>query len=377
MKPGQTLRDFLASEAAGGLLLIGAAAVAVGIANSGFSGGYHRLLDAPVGPLSVHHWINDALMALFFLLVGLEVKREFAGGHLSDPADRRLPFIAAAAGMAVPALVYLALARGDPAILRGWAIPAATDIAFALGLLALIGKRAPASLKLFLTTVAIVDDVGAVIIIAIFYAGALNLVALSAAGGILLAMIALNRGGVCMLAPYLPLAAALWVAVMLSGVHATIAGVLAALAIPISANEEVSPLHRLEHGLQPWVAYAILPLFGFANAGVALGAASPFAPLPLAIAAGLFLGKQAGVFGSVRIAAMTGFAQRPAGASWAQVYGVALLCGIGFTMSLFIGGLAFVDPAQADAVKIGVLTGSILSTIAGCLVLWFAGGSPG
>jgi NhaA family Na+:H+ antiporter len=330
--------------------------------------------------MTVHLWINDGLMAIFFLLVGLEIKREFVDGHLATWADRRLPMIAAAAGMIVPALVYLAIAGGDPALYRGWAIPAATDIAFAIGVLALLGSRAPASLKLFLTTVAIVDDMGAVAIIALFYTAELNITALAVAGAIWLAMMALNRFRVNALSPYLILAALLWYATLLSGVHATIAGVMAAFAIPFrrtlaAPDAEDSALHRLEHALLKPVAFFIVPVFGFANAGVSLAGTSLAAfaaPLPLGIAAGLFLGKQVGIFASVWVAVKLGVAVRPTNASWMQVYGVSLLCGIGFTMSLFIGGLAFVGPEQADAVKIGVLMGSILSAIMGYMVLRLA-----
>ncbi|ARR54823.1 Na+/H+ antiporter NhaA [Rhizorhabdus wittichii DC-6] len=368
-------RSFLATEAAGGIILIAAAAAAMLVANSPLAPTYFELLHARLGPLSLLHWINDALMALFFLLVGLEIKREFLRGHLARWSDRILPCIAAAAGMAAPALLYLAFAGGTEGLVRGWAIPTATDIAFAIGVLALLGSRAPASLKLFLTTIAIVDDMGAVAIIALAYTAAISGPALLAAIVILAAMAGLGRIGVRRLWPYLLLAAALWLAVLLSGVHATIAGVLAALAIPLG-DEDDSPLERLEHGLHPWVAFAIVPLFGFANAGVSfagIGAEQLLAPLPLGIAAGLFLGKQAGIFGSVRLAVALGLAQRPAGASWTQLYGVALLCGIGFTMSLFIGGLAFSDPLLIDEVKIGVLGGSILSAIAGYALLRWTG----
>lgn len=385
--PRSILRDFVRTEAAGGILLIGAAVLAMVIANSPLASTYFGLLHFETGPvlsskigaMTVHLWVNDALMAVFFLLVGLEIKREFVDGHLATWADRRLPFIAAAAGMVAPALVYLLVTRGDPGLMRGWAIPAATDIAFALGLLALLGKRAPTSLKLFLTTVAIVDDVGAVVIIALFYTAALDWLALGMALLVFGAMLAMNRMGLVRVRWYLIGFALLWYAMLLSGVHATVAGVLAAVAVPVTrtpgAPDDIeSPLHRLEHGLQPWVAFGIVPLFGFANAGVALGGAgAAFAALPLGIALGLFVGKQAGVFGAVWVAAKTGIAARPAGASWAQVYGVALLCGIGFTMSLFIGGLAFVAPEQADAVKIGVLMGSVASALAGCGVLYFSG----
>ena len=362
-----------------------ASSLAMIFANSALSDGYFHFIHAvtgpeltpKLGPMTVHLWINDGLMAIFFLLVGLEMKREFVDGHLATWADRRLPVIAAAAGMVFPAMVYLAIVGGDPALVRGWAIPAATDIAFAIGVLALLGSRAPASLKLFLTTVAIVDDMGAVVIIALFYTAEMNLMALVAAAAIWLAMMALNRSKVHALWPYLLLAALLWYATLLSGVHATIAGVMAAFAIPFrrslgAPDEQGSALHRLEHGLAKPVAFLIVPIFGFANAGVSLGGVSLgslVAPLPLGIALGLFLGKQVGIFGSVWAATKLGFAVRPKDASWSQIYGVALLCGIGFTMSLFIGGLAFGDAAQGDAVKIGVLLGSLASALSGWLVL--------
>ena len=382
------LRAFLSSEAAGGILLMASAALAMMIANSPFSEDYAHFvhmvtgpeLTPKLGPMTIHLWINDGLMAIFFLLVGLEIKREFVDGHLSTWADRRLPMIAAAAGMIVPAIIYLGVAGGDPALLRGWAIPAATDIAFAIGVLALLGSRAPASLKLFLTTVAIVDDMGAVAIIALFYTAELNIAALAAAGAIWLAMMTLNRFRVNALSPYLILAALLWYATLLSGVHATIAGVMAAFAIPFrrtlaSPDAEDSALHRLEHALVKPVAFFIVPIFGFANAGVSLEGtsfAALAAPLPLGIAMGLFVGKQIGIFSSVWCAVKLGIAVRPTNASWMQVYGVALLCGIGFTMSLFIGGLAFTGPDQADDVKIGVLMGSLLSAILGYAILRFA-----
>jgi Na+:H+ antiporter, NhaA family len=382
------LRAFLSSEAAGGILLMAAAALAMIFANSPIAESYSHFLHLVIGPeltpklgpMTVHLWINDGLMAIFFLLVGLEIKREFVDGHLSTWADRTLPMVAAAAGMIVPAAIYLAVAGGDLTLQRGWAIPAATDIAFAIGVLALLGSRAPASLKLFLTTVAIVDDMGAVAIIALFYTAELNMTALIAAGGIWVAMMLLNRFRVNALWPYLILAALLWYATLLSGVHATIAGVMAAFAIPFrrtlaAPDAEDSALHRLEHALVKPVAFLIVPIFGFANAGVSLAGisfAALAAPLPLGIAMGLFLGKQLGIFSSVWIAVKLGIAARPAHASWLQVYGVALLCGIGFTMSLFIGGLAFTGPDQADDVKIGVLMGSLLSAILGYLVLRFA-----
>lgn len=383
------LRDFLESESAGGMLLIAAAALAMLIANSAFGATYHHAIHAvtgPVltdklGPMTVHLWINDGLMAIFFLLVGLEIKREFVDGRLASREQRRLPFIAAAAGMAVPAALYMVFAGGTPGLAQGWAIPAATDIAFAIGVLALLGKRAPTSLKLFLVTVAIVDDMGAVAIIALFYTAKLNLLALGAAA-LLVGMMALcNRLGVKRLAVYLLLFALLWYAMLLSGVHATIAGVLAAMTIPIertpgAPDSATSPLHRLEHALHPWVAFAIVPLFGFANAGVDLSgltAQQLFAPLPLGIAAGLFLGKQIGIFGSVWLAVKLGIAGKLRGATWLQIYGVSLLCGIGFTMSLFIGGLAFPgDPLLIEEAKIGILMGSFVAAIIGFAVLRFA-----
>ena len=382
------LRAFLSGEAAGGILLMAAAALAMIIANSPIAASYSHILHLIIGPeltpklgpMTVHLWINDGLMAIFFLLVGLEIKREFVDGHLSTWADRALPMVAAAAGMIVPAIIYLAVAGGDPALQRGWAIPAATDIAFAIGVLALLGSRAPASLKLFLTTVAIVDDMGAVAIIALFYTAELNIAALIAAGGIWLVMMMFNRFRANALWPYLILAALLWYATLLSGVHATIAGVMAAFAMPFrrtlaAPDAEDSALHRLEHALVKPVAFFIVPIFGFANAGVSFAGvnlAALIAPLPLGIAMGLFLGKQLGIFTSVWIVVKLGIAARPSHASWMQVYGVALLCGIGFTMSLFIGGLAFTGADQSDAVKIGVLMGSILSAIIGYLILRFA-----
>ncbi len=365
-----------------------AAALAMLVANSALAEDYFHLMHAvtgpeltpKLGPMTVHLWINDGLMAIFFLLVGLEIKREWVDGHLANWADRRLPVIAAAAGMLVPAAIYLAIAGSETDLVRGWAIPAATDIAFAIGVLALLGSRAPTSLKLFLTTVAIVDDMGAVAIIALFYTAELKVTALLTAALIWLAMMGLNRLRINSLLPYLILAALLWYATLLSGVHATIAGVMAAFAIPFrrtpgAPEAEDSALHRLEHGLARPVAFFIVPVFGFANAGVSLDGvslSSLVAPLPLGIALGLFLGKQLGIFGSVWAAVKLGIAVRPMDASWTQVYGVALLCGIGFTMSLFIGGLAFTDPAQADAVKIGVLMGSLLSALAGAFILYWA-----
>jgi len=390
-RPRSIMREFLTGEAAGGMLLMAAAALAMLMANLSEETAhlYHLLVHAQtgptltpkLGPMTVHLWINDGLMAIFFLLVGLEIKREFVDGRLSSWEKRRLPVIAAAAGMVVPAIVYLAFTAGDATLTNGWAIPAATDIAFAIGVLALLGPRAPTSLKLFLTTVAIVDDMGAVAIIAVAYTAGLNSLALFAAAIILVVMYVMNKSGVKSLPLYLIGFALLWYATLLSGVHATIAGVLAAMMVPIrktpAAPDAVdSPLHKLEHAIHPWSAYFIVPLFGFANAGVSLGGGAGshlFDPLPMGIAAGLFLGKQFGVFGAIWLAIRLGLASRPKGANWVQIYGVSLLCGIGFTMSLFIGALAFPhSPLLIEEAKIGTLAGSVLSALVGFLVLRFA-----
>jgi len=380
--PSLALRDFLASEAAGGIVLIAAAALAMLAANlPATAHGYFELLhivigpDLGHGPMDVHHCINDALMALFFLIVGLEIKREFVGGELARWEQRRLPVIAAAAGMLAPALIYLAVTWGRPELRPGWAIPSATDIAFAVGLLALLGRHAPAPLRLFLTSVAIVDDLGSVAIIALAYTAHIDTLMLGGAALVLAVMHFLNRSGVRRLLPYLLLGALLWLLVYRSVVHATIAGVATAMLIPVDDTGE-SPLHRLEHGLHRWVAFGIVPLFAFANAGISFIGLSPailLAPLPMGVAAGLFLGKQIGIFGGVWAAEKLGAARRPEGASWLQLYGVALLAGIGFTMSLFIGGLAFPrDPALVEQVRIGVLGGSFAAALAGFVVLRLA-----
>lgn len=385
------LRDFLESEAAGGVLLIVAAILAMLVANISAEANhlYHDILHVEIGPvltpklgpMTPHLWINDGLMAIFFLLVGLEIKREFVDGRLATWKQRRLPVVAAAAGMLVPAAIYLLVTLDQGALRNGWAIPAATDIAFAIGVLALLGKRAPTSLKLFLTTVAIVDDMGAVAIIAIAYTPGIHTIALMAAAGILAVMLVLNRRGVTALPIYLLCFAALWYAVLLSGVHATIAGVLAAFMIPLrrtpgAPDAADSPLHILEHDLHPWSAYLIVPLFGFANAGVSvqgMGLADLLAPLPLGVALGLFLGKQLGIFGCIWIMVKLGWANKLRGATWAQIYGVSMLCGIGFTMSLFIGGLAFpTTPALVEEAKIGILMGSVLAALSGFAVLRLA-----
>lgn len=392
-RPRSVVRAFLESEAAGGIVLMVAAALALIIANSELGDTYRAWLNVETGPVLTEKlgpmtpllWINDGLMAIFFLYVGLEIKREFVDGRLSTWPQRRLPAVAALAGMAVPAIVYLAVTSGNPELTRGWAIPAATDIAFAIGVLALLGKRAPTSLKLFLVTVAIIDDMGAVTIIALFYTASLKMPALAAAAGIFIALMMLNRMGVRSLWIYAIGFALLWYATLLSGVHATIAGVLAAFAIPIvrtpgAPDSAVSPLHRLEHALHSPVAFFIVPLFGFANAGVAISVLTMeqiFSPLTLGIAAGLFIGKQVGIFGAILLAVKSGFAAKPRGATWLQIYAVAILCGIGFTMSLFIGGLAFYNPVLVEEAKIGILGGSILSALVGYTILRIAPLHPG
>ncbi|MER8866242.1 Na+/H+ antiporter NhaA [Mesorhizobium sp. M0751] len=376
------LREFLDSEAAGGLILMAAAALALIVANSPLGEAYFSALHAYLGPLSVSHWINDGLMAVFFLLVGLEIKREMLDGQLSTWPRRVLPGIAAAGGMAVPALVYVAINRNNPAALSGWAIPTATDIAFALGVLSLLGSRVPGSLKIFLTALAIIDDLGAVLIIAVFYTSGLSLAYLGAAFAVIALLVVLNRMRVLTLLPYVLLGIVLWVLVLKSGVHATLAGVALALTIPLKISPgsghdlDHSPLHRLEHGLHKVVAFFVIPIFGFANAGVSLGGLSAGAlaePLTLGVAAGLVAGKLVGVFGSSALAIRLGFADLPVNAGWLHMVGISLLCGIGFTMSLFTGLLAFAsDVALQDAVKVGILAGSFIAALLGAAVLLVA-----
>jgi NhaA family Na+:H+ antiporter len=375
------LLPFIRTEAASGAILLTTAALALLAANSPLAELYGALLELPVGarlgPLAVQKplllWINDGLMAIFFLLVGLEIKREMVEGELSTRAQAALPCLAALGGMAIPALIYAAVNWDDPVALHGWAIPAATDIAFALGVLALLGNRIPASLKVFLVALAIIDDLGAIVIIAIFYSGALSLWSLGLAGGVMLCLLALNRAGVRRQAPYMLLGIALWLFVLKSGVHATLAGVAVALAIPVAEDEGGrSPLRELEHVLHPWVAYLVMPAFAFANAGVSFSGitlADLFAGVPLGIALGLFLGKQLGAFGAAWLAIRAGWARMPEGADWPMLYGTCMLAGIGFTMSLFIGTLAFELAAYAAPVRLGVLAGSALSGVAGYVVL--------
>ncbi|MEX5502747.1 Na+/H+ antiporter NhaA [Pseudomonas putida] len=373
---------FFQLEAASGLLLIAAAVLALIINNSPLSYLYSGLLDVPVavqvGALNIAKplllWINDGLMALFFLLIGLEVKREVVDGHLSKPSQVVLPATAAVGGMVVPALLYWFINRDNPAAVAGWAIPTATDIAFALGVLALLGKRVPVSLKLFLMTLAIIDDLGAIIVIALFYSGTLSSVSLLLAAACLVVLIAMNRLGVVKLGPYMIVGLILWVCVLKSGVHATLAGVALALCIPLrTRNAETSPLLSLEHALHPWVAYAILPLFAFANAGVSLAGMTVESfthPVPMGIAVGLLLGKTVGVFGLTWLAVKLRLAALPEGAGWGQILGVAILCGIGFTMSLFVGSLAFAPGTSeyAGMDRMGILTGSFFAAVIGYAV---------
>jgi NhaA family Na+:H+ antiporter len=374
------LQQFLKLEASGGIVLCAAAAIALALANSALGPLYARFLDVRVAmsvdgfsiakPLVL--WVNDGLMAVFFMLVGLELKREFLEGELSNVSNAALPVVAALGGMAGPALIYLALNWGDPAAVQGWAVPTATDIAFALGVLALLGPRVPPSLKTFLLALAIIDDLGAIIIIAAFYTANLSVLALALAGAGVLALLVLNLAGVARLAPYMLLGIFVWVCVLKSGIHATLAGVVVGLAVPLRAARGESPLHRLEHDLHPWVAYGILPLFAFTNAGVGLadvGLRDLASPIQLGIALGLFLGKQLGVMAAVWAATRTRLAALPEGAGWRQMHGVALLTGIGFTMSLFIGTLAFPADGYNPDVRLSILIASLVSGLAGYVAL--------
>ncbi|HQW29512.1 MAG TPA: Na+/H+ antiporter NhaA [Verrucomicrobiales bacterium] len=386
-----TINHFLPKEALPGLLLMTAMVSALVVANSGLASWYEQLLrvnaQISVGEFKISKpillWINDGFMAVFFFLVGLELKREVMAGELSDRKKVLLPLLAAFGGIAVPACIYAWINRGDAAAMAGWAIPAATDIAFALGVLALLGSRIPVALKVFLASIAVIDDLVAIIIIAIFYTSALSITSLLFALVFIAGLFIVNRMRITAKTPYLLLGAALWVAVLKSGVHATLAGVAIAAFIPYrraKSTPEGGPtlLEDLEHGIQPWVAYGVLPIFAFANAGVALGMItmdSILQTVPLGIAAGLFFGKQIGVFGASFLAVKLGLAKLPDKVSWLQIYGVALLCGIGFTMSLFIGSLAF-DYSSGEVKpfdeRIGILIGSLLSAIAGTLVLRLA-----
>lgn len=382
-KPIALVTEFMKNEAAGGFILMAAAALALIVANSSFSELYFESLHAYVGGMSVLHWINDGLMVVFFLLVGLEIKREILVGQLSSWPRRALPGIGALGGMIVPALIYYSFNRHDPEALRGWAIPTATDIAFALGVLSLLGKRVPVSIKVFLTALAIIDDLGAVVIIALFYTNELSTQYLLMAGGVLAVLVIMNLSGVRRLWPYLLLGAVLWFLVLRSGVHATLAGVALALTIPLRMKNELNdpPLITLENSLHSVVPFLIIPLFGFANAGLSyqgLGVRHLIDPLTLGVAIGLLVGKIVGVFGFCSAAIGLGIARLPQDASWIQLCGVALLCGIGFTMSLFIGLLAFANhPNLQSEVKLGILGGSLIAGILGYIVLRMAASRNG
>jgi NhaA family Na+:H+ antiporter len=373
----QMFRDFLKQESAAGLILMGVAAAGLLVANSALAPHYFEVQKVSIAGLTVRYWINDALMAAFFLLVGLEIKREMLDGQLASWKDRALPGVAALGGMIVPALIYMLPSQGDPQALRGWAVPMATDIAFALGVLALLGSRVPLALKVLLTAIAIIDDLGAVLVIALFYTDELVLPALASSAVVLAGLMLMNRKGVRALPPYLVGGVLLWFCVLQSGVHATLAGVALALTIPLGGGGDMemsdAPLHRLEHGLHPWVAFLVLPVFGFANAGVSwsgVSLAELMGPVPLGIAAGLLLGKPLGVFGFSWLAARLGLVQLPPEVSWTQVLGLSCICGVGFTMSLFIGALGFADaPAPAEQATMGVLLGSALSGVAGVALL--------
>ena len=383
----RVLDRFFSHDASGGILLIISALAAMLIANSIYFPYYDGALTSQFSVLingeglskPMILWINDGLMAIFFFLVGLELKREMLEGKLKNPADVILPGLAAVGGMVVPALIYLAFNWSTPANISGWAIPAATDIAFALGVLALIGARAPAPLKVFLLTLAILDDLGAIIIIALFYTSTLKVSYLLYALIPLAIMIWMNLRGQHRMAPMILLGVILWILVLKSGVHATLAGVITALCIPLTDKWGKSPLHSLEHALAPYVLYLIVPIFAFANAGVVLTGISLsdlFAPLPMGIAMGLILGKQIGVFGATYITVRMGFARLPQGVTWAHIYGLSCLAGIGFTMSLFIGGLSFSDAEMMNQVRLGVLSGSIISAILGYVVLMATTSKP-
>ena len=385
-KASNSRDSWLQSESAGGLLLMACAALAIVVANSPLAPFYNLFLDTPVeirvGALEINKslllWINDGLMAIFFFLVGLELKRELLEGELSKPGNITLPAVGAVGGMLVPALVYAYFNWGDANAMQGWAIPAATDIAFALAVLSLLGPRVPLSIKLFLTSLAIFDDVGAVLIIAIFYTDTISFAALAVVALCLPLLAFLNRRGVTRIGFYMALGAVMWVATLKSGVHATLAGVVLAMFIPlkVASSPDYSPLRSLEHGLHGFVGFVVLPVFAFANAGLSLagvGVEQLLHPVPLGIAAGLFVGKQLGVFGFCWLAIQLGWAKLPDSVNWGMLYGTAALCGIGFTMSLFIGSLAFDIPAEGPLQifdeRLGIIIGSLLAGLVGYFVL--------
>ncbi len=380
------VQRFLRLETAGGFLLVGALVLAMLAVNTPFKPFYDLLINTPVeiriGALHLAKplllWINDALMAVFFFLVGLELKREVLEGQLSSPSKIILPAIAAVAGIAVPAFVYTAFNYSDPVAMKGWAIPAATDIAFALGVLSLLGSRVPAALKLFLLAVAIIDDIGAIVIIAIFYSGDLSISMFVVAGAAMVVLAILNMRNVTSATPYVLIGIVLWVAILKSGIHATLAGILLAMFIPLrgSKTAKKSLLGRLEHDLHATVAFIILPVFAFANAGINLSGlklSDLTAPVPLGIALGLIIGKQIGIFGAVVLSVKMGLARLPEKVNWLQMYGMSVLCGIGFTMSLFISSLAFEQGGIAYAMndRLGIVVGSLISAVLGYLILRF------
>lgn len=382
MSPLGTIRHFFKLEAAGGILLVLAAIVAMVMQNSGLQSLYDALLTTPVavkiGALSLDKplllWINDGLMAVFFLLVGLEIKREILQGELSSREQLMLPAIAALGGILTPALIYCFINQDSDAALKGWAIPAATDIAFALGVITLLGSRVPEGLKVCLVAIAILDDLAAIVIIALFYTEQLSIISLWLAAAAIAVLVGMNRKGVTSTGPYMVVGAILWFCVLKSGVHATLAGVVIGFCIPLKAlrPDGKSPLMVIEHGLHPWVAYCILPVFAFANAGVSLDGISSkllFAPVTLGVALGLFLGKQIGVMAFTLLGSAIGLCRLPRGVNWRQYYAMAILTGIGFTMSLFIGSLAFTDPAQQTEVRLGVLGGSLVSSVLGYVLM--------
>ncbi len=374
----QKIKYFFSLPTAGGIILMLSAVLGLLIANSPLAEQYFAILNSYIAGLSILHWINDALMAIFFLYVGLELKREFLNGELATNSQRILPGLAAFAGLAVPAVIYFMLNKNDPTAISGWAIPTATDIAFALGIVALLGSRVPLSLKIFLTALAIIDDLAAILIIAVFYSNELSLLYLLGALGTLIVLIFLNFKRVTQPIFYIILGGILWFLVLKSGIHATLAGVVLAMTIPLNNVKEnakgETPLIAWEHTLGNWVSFLIIPLFGLANAGVSFAGIELSMlshPVVLGVTFGLFFGKQIGIFGMVYLGEKFGLFNRPNGATWLQVYGIALLCGIGFTMSLFISMLAFVSPELQDLSKIGVFMGSLCSGIIGYLILRF------
>ena len=377
---GDALKDFLKQESAGGIVLIASAVLALIIANSPLAPAYFGTLESKLnlsyGSFEINKplllWINDGLMAVFFFLIGLEVKREILGGQLSSWDKAALPLVAAIGGMAVPALVFVAFNYNEPANINGWAIPAATDIAFALGILSLLGPRVPVAMKALLLAIAVIDDIGAITVIALFYSGEIKTDMLIGAAVVYALLFGVNRMKIASGMPYVILTVIMWVFVLKSGVHATLAGVAAGMMIPTQTRENTNLLYEMEHTLHKWVAFMVIPIFGFANAGVSLIGVSPamiLQPLPLGIALGLLIGKQIGIVGMAWIGVKAGFASLPDGVGWRKIHGLSLLAALGFTMSLFIGGLAFDDPAQVDAVKIGVLGGSLIAALAGYFML--------